>query len=152
MRVFTSDTQANEAVRDGIASPACSPFRCGVHTAKTRCLKDQVTGFQEAFSLCFSFKHKADDGAVLLHLSNGNRMGRVLRKARIANTLHLWLRCEQPGNFQGVLALSFQTHVQRGERAMGQPDFHWTWDRSLLAAKGVQSFCPCRLSCCHMAE
>src|SRR6266853_1330912 len=35
---------------------------------------------------------------------------------------------------------------------MGQPDFHRTWHRSLLAPKGMQSFCPSRLSCCHMAE
>src|SRR5258707_14783440 len=112
MRVFTPNTQANEAIRNGIASPACSPFRSSVNTTKTRCLEDQVACSQEALSLCFSFKHKADDGAVVLHLSNSKRMSRVLWKARIANKLHLWSRCKQPGNFQGVPALSLQAHVQ----------------------------------------
>src|SRR5260221_2315259 len=109
--LFTPNTQANEAIRNGIASPACSPFRSSVNTTKTRCLEDQVACSQEALSLCFSFKHKADDEAIVLHLSNGKRISRVLGKARIANKLHLRSRCEQPGYFQCVLALSFQAHV-----------------------------------------
>src|SRR5260370_17289511 len=98
-------------MRNGVGCPACSPFRSSVNTTKTRCLEDQVACSQEALSLCFSFKHKADDGAIVLHLSNGKRISRVLGKARIANKLHLWSRCEQSGNFPCVLPLPFHSHL-----------------------------------------
>src|SRR5579884_2166709 len=99
-----------------------------------------------------SSKHKTDNGTILLHLSNSNRISRILWKTRIAHKLHLWSRREKPGDFQCILALSFQAHVQSGKRAMCQPYFHWTRYCSLLVPKDMQPFCPFRLSCRYMAK
>jgi hypothetical protein len=76
----------------GMASPPQRARRSAVLCTPPKLVawKIKLACSQEALSLCFSFKYKADDRAVMLHLSNCKSMSRILWKARIAHKLHLW--------------------------------------------------------------
>jgi hypothetical protein len=123
-----------------------------VNASKTRSLQNQLTGIEELLGFCSSRKYKTDNRAKVSHLSRSNGMGRVFWKTRIPQGVDLWTQCEEPGDFQGALALLFQSQVQGGERAVSQPDFHGAWHRPLLRPKCMQTFCPCRLSRRYVAK
>src|SRR2546423_10586489 len=131
---LAADAEAHEPLGHVVPAPARAALRARPHAPEAGRLRHQPAVREEALRAPPALEREADDRAEAAHLPEGDLVGGVVRKARIAHGAHVVAEQQPLGQRQGVRALPLQSQLERPKRTVCEPGLERPGDRAGLRA------------------